>query len=80
MKLILNKSEFEHKVDRSFYNNNIYQNTKNKYLILEVCDEDYNTYTFYLLEPEGRIFLGCANSGFGCFPSNIEIDFKTQYT
>jgi hypothetical protein len=80
MKLILNKSEFEHLTVHSTYNNNHYRHLKNNYWIFEQCDEDYNTYCFYLIENEERIFLGCSNNGFDGNDGNIEIDFKTQYT
>jgi len=80
MKLILNKSEFEHIPKGSVYNNNYYQHLKLGYVIQEQCHEDYGTYDFFLIENEERIFLGAANSGFDCFPTNIEIDFKTEYT
>lgn len=80
MKLILNKKEFEHLPTHSTYNNNHYKHLKNNYWIYEECNEDYNTYTFYLIENEERIFLGCSNHGFDDKDGNIEIDFKTQYT
>jgi len=80
MKLILNKSEFEHLAVWSTYNNNNYRHLKNNYWIFEQCDEDYNTYSFYLIENEERIFLGCSQNGFDKNEGNIEIDFKIQYT
>lgn len=80
MKLILNKSEFEYIPKGSVYNNNYYQHKKLGYCIYERCDEDYNTYSFYLIENEEMIFLGCSQNGFDKNEGNIEIDFKTQYT
>lgn len=80
MKLILNQKEFEHIKKGSTYNNNYYQHIKLDYCIFEQCDEDYSTYTFFLIENEEKIFLGSSNTGFGLDGGTIEIDFKTQYT
>lgn len=82
MKLILKQDEFEHLPEQSVYNNNYYKHKKLDYIIYEDCHEDYNCCSFYLVENNSKIFIGCAQHGFGFANSNdeIEIDFKTQYT
>lgn len=79
MELKLNSKEFEHIDELSTYNNNYYSHLKRDCTILEICHEDYNSYEFWLIENEGRIFLGCSNHGFGD-ADNFVIDFKQEYT
>jgi len=59
--LTLIKKEFVHAKDKSSYNNNYYKNTKRNYEIFEECDEQYETYNFYLVRGESRIYLGYAD-------------------
>lgn len=78
MTLTLKYDEFEH-LDISIYNNNQYKHKQFGYVILEVCHEDFDYQSFFLLEDEQRIFLGDSNDSF-TDEGFIEIDFKKEYT
>jgi len=84
MGCILNlvKSEFEHLKEKSTYNHNIFRHKKEQYEILEECDENYNTSTFYLLEFDKEILLGSSLYSLidDSITENLTIDFKKEYT
>lgn len=80
MNLILNQNEFDHLKEVSLYNFNQYKHREHGYIILEECDENYDTYSFFLLENGNKIFLGDSDGGFAHGETTIKIDFKKQYT
>lgn len=82
-KILLVSGEFEHIQDGSYYNHNYYRHKNNdKFVIYEVCNEEYNYYEFYSIEQEEKIFLGSSSCGLSMNnPEHaVEIDFKVLYT
>lgn len=77
--LILNKAEFAHIKEKSCYNNNYYKNTKRNYEIFEECDEDYNSFSFYIVEGKNEVFIGSTQESISEDieeKPQLEIDFK----
>lgn len=82
MKITLKKSDFEHLPEKSKYNFNTYKHKELNYEIYEECDENYNSFDFYLIEEGRQIFLG---SGYDSLDENykddiaeIEFEFKSS--
>lgn len=63
-RLFINPLEFEHLKDESSYNHNFYQHKERSYKLLEVCHEDYNYYSIYMVLNDVEIFLGDCDNGF----------------
>jgi hypothetical protein len=82
MKLAFKSSEFIHIKERSEYNHNYYQyvgNANHKFILYEICHEDYNFQEYWLLEGGTRIFIGCSTD-FIYENSIVNIDFREYYT
>ncbi len=83
MKLTLNSKDFERIKTKSSYNHNYYKYTGREanypLVIYEVCHEDYNYYSYYLVEDFNKIFLGCSYDHIHDL-AIVNIDFKTYYT
>lgn len=75
MQLVIKRSELIHCKDKSVYNNNVYL-VEGIYKIKEVCDEDYNCCTYYLLHNDEWIFIGCSED----YLDDIKIDFLLMHT
>lgn len=58
--IILRGSEYVHLPERSSYNHNYYQHIETGEIILEDCDEYYNSWTFYRVENNENVCLGVA--------------------
>ena len=81
MKIQLLPSEFIHVDDSSTYNHNHYQSKDgNMYImVLEICNEDYDFFEYYLVDNCKEVFLGCSKNSL----SNekiVEVDFLYYYT
>jgi hypothetical protein len=82
MKLLINSTEVNHIPAKSRYNHNYYkvinqfcQSTE----ILEVCHEDYDFFTYYLVEGDKETFLGSSEDHIhdNCM---VNIDFGVYFT
>lgn len=82
MKIILKQTDFKHLTELSKYNNNFYEHKELKYIVFELCHEDYNYYSFFLMEMGLKIFIGDSMDGFSLpiDKDEIEIDFKKPHT
>jgi len=79
--LILNKKEFVHLTEKSSYNHNYYKNTKRNYEIFEECEEDYNSYSFFVVEGKSEVFIGCTQESISEDieeKPELEIDFRRR--
>lgn len=74
MKIKINISEMTHLKEKSHYNYNYYKHGNMGLELLQICDEQYETYDYYLIDGENKVFLGSAQ-----YDEN-EIDFMVQYT
>lgn len=74
MELVLDFDKLEVIKEESYYNNTYYRYGKKGLKLYQKCDEEYNTYDYYLIEGESKVFLGSADSD----PSII--DFMIMYT
>lgn len=81
MKITFKKSDFIHLPQKSGYHNNFYQHKELMYEIYEECDENYESFDFYLIEQGLKIYLG---SNYDSLDKNykddaeeIEIEFKS---
>lgn len=83
MELILYSQDFEHIKEGSVYNHNYYKYIKKDSclptIIYEVCDENYETYEFFLKEGDNLVFLGSSYKSLS-FDSVISIDFRMNWT
>jgi hypothetical protein len=76
----ININELVHLPEKSFYNNNYYKGKKSNTdteLFIH-CDEEYNTYDFYLCKGENKIFLGSSQNF--KLTDDYVISFGEQYT
>lgn len=85
MKLNLKSDDFVHLKGLSSYNENYYRNKKNNnILIKELCYEDYDFNSYYLVDENLKetFLLGCCycNNAEGLDKGEIELDFMEFYT
>ncbi|MFA5154546.1 MAG: hypothetical protein WC554_18525 [Clostridia bacterium] len=83
MKLVIKSSEFVHLKDRSEYNHNYYQYTgeaNNKFIIYEICHEDYDFCEYWIIDNETKMFLGCSQFDHIHDNAIVNIDFREYYT
>ena len=62
--IYLNGSNYLHLRERSCYNHNFYQHKETGEILLEICEEDYNSFEIYREGNEGLDYLGCSDTGF----------------
>lgn len=79
MELKLYSNDFEHIKGMSNYNHNYYENKDDHTLIYEHCDENYDTYEYYLIDGENKVFLGSSREALG-YSETVNIDFRMKYT
>ena len=53
--------EMEHIKDESHYNYNFYRCGNMGVKLLQICNEEYDDYDYYLVEGDKKIFLGSAD-------------------
>lgn len=61
--IIIDYSQYEHIKDKSYYNHNYYKpigNTFSNVYLYEVCNEDYNILSYYLVDGDIEIHIGDA--------------------
>ena len=75
MRITINISLMSHNKEKSFYNNNYYSYGNMGIELLQHCQEEYDTYDYYLVEGDKKIFLGSADDS-----DEFEIDFLRMYT
>ena len=75
MTIKIKLSEMKHLKEKSCYNNNYYAFGNAGVELFQHCDEEYNTYDYYLIDGESKILLGSADGS-----DEEEIDFMYQYT
>lgn len=83
MKIKLISKDFQHLSENSTYNHNFYKcNSSNMgVVLLEICNEDYNYFSFYLVDGNEQSFLGCSAHGLSETKEvEVEIDFLCYYT
>lgn len=57
-KVVINMDEFVHLAGESVYNHNYYKHKEFGYVVLEVCDEQFETLHFYKLDDQSnKVFL-----------------------
>jgi|13_taG_2_1085334.scaffolds.fasta_scaffold335945_1 hypothetical protein len=54
-------SKMNHLKEESVYNRNLYSYGNMGVKLLQVCDEEYNTYDYYLVDGENKVFLGSSD-------------------
>ena len=59
----LNQNDYCHLRERSSYNNNFYQHRETGEILLEICDEAFDSYSIYRLENGDLEFIGCSVTG-----------------
>jgi len=74
MKIKIDISEMKHLKEKSHYNYNFYTHGNMGLELLQICDEEYETYDYYLIEGESKVFLGSAQ-----YDEN-EIEFMYKFT
>ena len=76
MDIKIDLSKMNHLKEKSFYNYNYYSYGNSGVELLQVCDEQFGTYDYYLIgDDESKVLLGSSQE-----PCEEVIDFMTQYT
>ena len=76
MEIKIELSEMKHLKEKSFYNHNYYSHGNSGLELLQICDEQYETYDYYLINTEGdKVLLGSSQE-----PCEETISFMIQYT
>ena len=73
MQIKIDLSKFKHLEKESWYNHNYYE--LNRFKLLQVFDEEYGTFDYFLIDGENKCFLGSAEDIDG-----ETIEFLRQYT
>lgn len=68
-------SKMKHLKDKSHYNYNFYTSGNMGIELLQICHEEYNTYDYYLIDGDNKVFLGSAEES-----DEQEINFMYKYT
>jgi len=74
MTININVNEMTHLPALSGYNHNLYSYGNDGVKLLQKCDEESNTYDYYLLQDDAKVFLGSASH------NEEEIDLMYRYT
>ena len=74
MTININVNEMTHLPDESWYNHNYYSYGNDGVKLLQKCDEESNTYYYYLIQDGAEVFLGSASH------DEEEIDLMYKYT
>ncbi len=61
MEIKINLKEMKHLKEESHYNYNVYSYGNVGLKLLQTCDEEFDTYDYYLMEGVYKIFLGSAS-------------------
>jgi hypothetical protein len=75
MTIKLNLSEMVHMTEVSHYNFNFYSFGNMGIKLLQICNEDYNTCDYYLIDHDQQVFLGSADGD-----TEEDIEFMFKYT
>jgi hypothetical protein len=66
--------EMVHLTERAFCNHNYYSYGNSDVVLYQYCDEEYDTYDYYLIQHGVKVFLGSASH------DEEDISFLYQYT
>lgn len=61
MTIKIDTNQMTHLKEKSGYNRNYYQCGNTDSEILEICDEDYNSYQYFIVEGDKKTLLGCGD-------------------
>ena len=81
MKITFKKSDYVHLPEKSQYNHNYYQHKQLKFEIYEECDENYESFDFYLVENGKNVYLGhdydSIDADYNDSTNEVEFDYKS---
>lgn len=62
--MIIDLSQYVHVPEKSVYNHNYYKgkNDNTGVMLFVKCDEYYNTYYFYMVDGDNKIFIGSSQN------------------
>lgn len=74
MDIKINLSEMKHLKEKSHYNYNFYSHGNMGIELLQICDEQDETFEYYLVDGESKVLLGSAQY------NETVVDFMVRYT